>query len=80
MPDHEELEMILDQLLHILEVHNYKKITPCEKCWFWGTREEREKNFKHIRRCRRLSLDRYHDEYCSDSVTIKKDPEGIFYE
>lgn len=73
MPDHEEMEMILDQMLRILEVHGYKKINPCERCWFWGTKKEREQNLKHIRKCRRYDIDKFHDEYCSDSVRLFPD-------
>lgn len=78
MPDHEELEMILDGMLHILESYNYKKVTPCSRCWFWGTREEREKGLKHIRECRHCHMDKYHDEWCSDAVIIKKGLDDIF--
>ena len=80
MPDHEEMKIILDTLMHILDAHNYKKVIPCDQCWFWGTRDEREKGLKHIRNCRHIHRDKYHDEWCSDAVIIKKDPEGIFNE
>ena len=78
MPDHEELEMILESMIRILEDHNYKKVIPCEKCYFWGSRHDLDREKHKIRTCRRLQIIKYHDEWCSDAVVIRKDPEGIF--
>lgn len=77
MPDHEELEIILDQMMRILEVHHYKKITPCSECWFWGSKFDKEQGLKHVRSCRHYNRDKYHDEYCSDAVRVKTAQEII---
>ena len=68
MPDHEEMELILESMIRILEDHNYKKVICCSDCYFWGTRSERETGLNKIRTCRHYDKQKYHDEWCSDAV------------
>ena len=73
MPDHEELEMILESMIRTLDDHNYKKVTYCRDCYFWGSRSYDETKSKNIRLCRRYDTDTYHDDWCSEAVGKRKE-------
>ena len=75
MPDHEELEMILESMIRILEDHNYKKVTYCRDCYFWGSRHYDETASSNIKLCRHYETDKFHDDWCSEAVGKRKENE-----
>lgn len=54
-----------------LEDHNYCKVVPCSRCYFWGHALDPE--MARVKRCRNHQTDTYHDDYCSDALERKKE-------
>ena len=54
-----------------LEEHNYCKVTPCIRCYFWGSNADKryQEPAKHCRRHDYVLT--WPDDYCSDAVEVK---------
>lgn len=67
--------------LEWLEDHNYCKVVPCAKCYFWGEHHGttcHELNTtahnigeKKINRCRFHKVNTWADDFCSNAIVFK---------